>query len=119
MPLQLAGMTKTPYPLLDPVMVGPFLLCLNTHFSLLPDLLLLSLVAVSTGHTLSITSLSLSLHQVYAVFDVTQTCVMSIHQICWFMDIPCFSVPATQLVGMQGSTQPRENSPKTASSHSE
>lgn len=45
---KLAGMTRTPYPLLDPIMVGPVLLCLNIHFPLLPDLLLLSLVAVSS-----------------------------------------------------------------------
>ena len=45
--LQLSAMTKSPYPLFDPIMVGPALLCLNSHFSLLPDLLLLRLVAVS------------------------------------------------------------------------
>lgn len=40
-------MAKTPYPLLDPIMVGPVLLCLNIHFTVLPDLVLLGLVAVS------------------------------------------------------------------------
>ena len=44
--MQVAGMSRTPYPLLDPVMVGPVLLCVNIHFSLLPDLLLLALVVV-------------------------------------------------------------------------
>ena len=43
---QLSGMTRTPYPLLHPIMVGPVLLCFNIHFPLIPDLLLLSLVAV-------------------------------------------------------------------------
>ena len=45
--VQLAGMARTPYPLLDPIMVGPVLLCLNIHFPVLPDLLLLLLVTVS------------------------------------------------------------------------
>ncbi|CAI8024167.1 Homeodomain-interacting protein kinase 2 [Geodia barretti] len=43
--MMVAGMTRIPYPLLDPIMVGPVLLCLNIHFPLIPDLLLMSFVA--------------------------------------------------------------------------
>jgi hypothetical protein len=96
--MMMAGMTRTPYPLLDPIMVGPVLLCLNMHFPLIPDLLLMSLVAV------------------YAVFDVSQTCVMSIHQICCFLDVPCFSVPLSQSTDQQ---ETPEKTSQTPGSHKE
>jgi hypothetical protein len=79
-------------------MVGPVLLCLNMHFPLIPDLLLMSLVAV------------------YAVFDVSQTCVMSIHQICCFLDVPCFSVPLSQSTDQQ---ETPEKTSQTPGSHKE
>ena len=45
---QLAGMTKTPYPLLDPIMLAPWLAVLNVYSgSLLPEVLVLLAVMVS------------------------------------------------------------------------
>ena len=111
-------MARTPYPLLDPIMVGPVLLCLNIHFSLLPELLLMSLVVVSSASALHLPSL-LSSTQVYAVFDVAQTCMMSIRQICFFLDISCFLVPAAQISCQHGTTEPPESTPQTVGSHTE
>jgi phosphatidylglycerophosphate synthase len=95
--MMLSGMTRTPYPLLHPIMVGPVLLCFNIHFPLIPDLLLLSLVAM------------------FAVFDVCQMCVMSICQIRHSLDVPCFTVPSNQSV----TSQPAESSPQNNCSHNE
>jgi hypothetical protein len=78
-------------------MVGPVLLCFNIHFPLIPDLLLLSLVAM------------------FAVFDVCQMCVMSICQIRHSLDVPCFTVPSNQSV----TSQPAESSPQNNCSHNE
>ena len=46
--LQVAGMTKSPYPLLDTSMLGPLLACLNVWLPLpFPEVYVLLLVAVS------------------------------------------------------------------------
>ena len=115
--LELAGMTKTPFPLLDPIMVGPLLLCLNIHFSLLPDLLLLSLVAVSK-HNISRPS-HLLFSQVYAIFDVTQTCVATFYHICCYLDLPCFTVPEAHSVSPQPTAPPSTLLTQTAENHKE
>ena len=46
--LQVAGMTKSPYPLLDTSMLGPLLACFNVWLPLpFPEVYVLLLVAVS------------------------------------------------------------------------
>ena len=137
---QLSGMARTPYPLLHPIMAGPILLCFNIHFPLLPDLLLLSGVAVRPTFLCADNaspndlqpppcfpasllpslppSLPLFSLQMFAVLDVGQTCLMSISQIRHSLDVPLFTVPCNQSVA-KVTLQPAESSPQNTCSHNE
>jgi hypothetical protein len=48
--MQIAGMTKSPFPLLDSIMLGPLLACLNVILSVpIPEYYVLVAIAVSWG----------------------------------------------------------------------
>ncbi len=48
----MSSMTKSPFPLLDPIMMGPVIACLNLYLgALLPELYIIAGVAVSTPYS--------------------------------------------------------------------
>ena len=111
-------MTKSPFPLLDPIMLGPLLAYLNLYFGTpLPELyvvtaiavrgmlvclvVLRSQVTVDLGTRLpfdtAISSLTITFtpfsFQIFNVLDISVLCVSLCRQICDYLNISCFTIP--------------------------
>lgn len=74
--MMVAGMTKTPFPLINTILLGPLLACLNVCLSMpFPESYVLMAVAA------------------YNIFDVTTLCVTLCLEISETLGVPLFTVP--------------------------
>lgn len=95
--MQLSGMTKTPYPLVDYIMLLPWLALLNVYIGTpLPETLVLGVVLVSgeTAVVSGITSTLLSPSlQLWEVVDLLSFSASVCVQVAHFLQVAVFSLP--------------------------